>query len=202
MTTFLKISRSVAFAGMALAFQSAAMGQTASGRSMRAGVPANLQVPSGFSAYLKTAAAGSQNYICLPGGWTFLGPQATLFVNIPWFNGEIRQQVATHYLSLNPSETATARPTWLSSIDSSAVWAKSLASSSDPEYVAPGAIPWLLLEVVGAQRGPTGGSILSQSRYLQRVNTSGGAKPTRACTVGEIEFVPYTTDYVFYKADR
>ena len=26
--------------------------------------------------------------------------------------------------------------------------------------------------------------------------------PGTSCTVGEIEFVPYTTDYVFYKADR
>jgi hypothetical protein len=201
-TTFFKIRNTVAFAAIALAFQGVATAQTASGRSMRAGVPANLQVPAGFSSYLKTAAVGTQNYICLPEGWTFLGPQATLFVNIPWFNGEIRQQVATHYLSLNPSETATARPTWLSSIDSSAIWAKALANSSDPEYVAPGAIPWLLLEVVGAQRGPTGGSLLSQARYLQRVNTAGGVKPTKACTIGEIEFVPYTTDYVFYKADR
>ena len=190
------IKNAVVCAAIALALPGAVIAQTGPG------VPPAIKVPAGFSAYLKTPAVGTQNYICLPAGWTFLGPQATLFVNIPWFNGEIRQQVATHYLSLNPSETLTARPTWLSSIDSSAVWAKALASSTDPEYVAPGAIPWLLLEVVGSQRGPSGGSILSQSRYLQRVNTSGGAKPTRACTVGEIEFVPYTTDYVFYKADR
>jgi hypothetical protein len=59
-----------------------------------------------------------------------------------------------------------------------------------------------LLEVVGGQRGPTGGSILSQARYLQRVNTTGGAKPTKACDVGAVEFVPYTADYIFFRSAR
>jgi hypothetical protein len=181
------------FTTMAMA---TAFGQT------KPGVPPAIQAPAGHSAYLKAQATGTQNYICLPNGWSFLGPQATLYVSIPWFNGEVRQQVTTHYLSLNPSETATARATWLSSLDSSAVWAKAIANSSDPDYVAPGAIAWLLLEVVGSQRGPTGGALLSQAKYLQRGKTTGGMIPTKACTVGQVEFVPYTADYIFFKADR
>jgi hypothetical protein len=205
MTTSFSICRfrhTVAFATV-LAFQCAAGAADAgSGPSAKAGVPQAIQPPRGFSPYLKAQATGTQNYICLPGGWTFLGPQAMLFIRIPWFNGEIRQQVATHYLSLNPSEPGTSRPTWLSSSDSSAVWAKAIANSTDPEYVAPGAIPWLLLEATGWQRGALGGSLLSDAKYLQRVNTSGGAMPARACTVGQIEYAPYTADYIFYKADR
>lgn len=165
-------------------------------------VPPDIKVPAGNTVFLKSSAIGTQNYICLPSGWTFLGPQATLFITFPWIGGEIRQQIATHFLSPNRAESGTARPTWQSSLDTSAAWAKSIASSNDSAFVAPGAIPWLLLQVVGAQRGPTGGASLSQTTYLQRVNTSGGVMPTSACTVGSITFVPYTADYFFYKAAR
>jgi hypothetical protein len=199
-TSTLSLRCSIAYAAIALALQGAAFAQTAP--AQRTGVPQAIQVPPGFNAYLKASAVGTQNFVCLPSGWAFLGPQATLFVSVPWFGGEVRQQVATHYLSLNPSETATSRPTWLASLDSSAIWAKAIANSLDPDYVAAGAIPWLLLEVAGAQHGPSGGTALSQARYLQRVNTSGGVAPAGNCTAGAIQFVPYTADYIFYRADR
>ena len=77
-------------------------------------------------------------------------------------------------------------------------------SSSDPAFVAPGAIPWLLLQVVGAQDGPTGGDKLSETTFIQRLNTSGGIAPSTGCAmatdVGKRAFVPYTADYFFYKA--
>ena len=45
-----------------------------------------------------------------------------------------------------------------------------------------------------------GGSFLMQTTYIHRLNTDGGAKPTGACEVyGAIKFVPYTTDYYFYR---
>ena len=167
-------------------------------------VPEKLKVPAGNIAYLKTSAVGTQNYVCLPGPdgptWTFQGPQATGFVVFPWFGGEGRQQVLTHFLSANPSEDGKARPAWHHSIDSSTVWAKAVADTTDPAYVKPGAIPWLLLEIVGKQRGPMGGAFLMQTTYIHRLNTDGGAKPTGACEVyGAIKFVPYTTDYYFYR---
>jgi hypothetical protein len=165
-------------------------------------VPSNLQPPPGHKPFLKGFAVGTQNYICMPSGWTFLGPQATLFVTFKWINGEVRQQIATHFLSPNPAEDGAARATWQSSLDTSAVWARAIANSTDPKYVAPGAIAWLLLAVVGAQNGPTGGSMLSRTTFIQRVNTSGGVAPTTACDVGNTAFVPYTTDYIFYKADE
>jgi hypothetical protein len=153
---------------------------------------------------LKGSAAGTQNYVCLPstGGlaWKFQGPQATLFVSFRWINGELRQQITTHFLSPNPAEAGLARATWQSSLDTSSVWAKKIAESSDPAFVAPGAIPWFLLEKVGVANGPAGGSFLAQTTYIQRLNTTGGAAPTSACTeAGAVEFVPYTADYIFYR---
>jgi len=76
-------------------------------------------------------------------------------------------------------------------------------SSSDPAFVAPGAIPWLLLDVVGAYDGPTGGHTLAAATSIQRLNTSGGVAPSTGCTsltdVGKKAFEPYTADYFFYK---
>ncbi len=173
-------------------------------------IPSNLEVPSGNTLYLKTQASGTQNYICLPSAtgfaWTFLAPTATLFMQSRWNNGELGQQITTHFLSPNPQEDGQPRPTWQSSFDTSAVWAKAIASSTDAAYVAPGSIPWLLLEATGTQRGSTGGVMLAETTYLQRLNTSGGVAPSSGCTqasqVGTTALVPYTTDYYFYRASR
>jgi hypothetical protein len=193
---------------IAFALQShVAMGQTGHTDVKTPPVPANLQVPAGNAVYLKTHAIGTQNYVCLPGPtgpvWRFVGPQATLFISFPWIQGEPRWQVATHFLSPNPSERGMARPTWQGSFDTSAVWGMAIAESTDPQFVAPGAIPWLLVQIVGSQRGLTGGSALTQTTFIQRVNTSGGVAPSGDCdeaAYGRIALVPYTTDYIFYQA--
>lgn len=168
-------------------------------------VPGNLQVPTGHVPFLEAAATGTQNYICLPSptglAWKFQAPQATLFVKFRILGHEIQQQVATHYLSPSTTEAGTpARATWQSSLDSSTVWAKKIQESSDPAYVAPGAIPWFLLEVTGTHAGPMGGALLSSASYLQRVRTTGGVAPTGACEEeGALAFVPYTADYIFFR---
>lgn len=166
-------------------------------------VPPNIEVPAGHSVFLKGEAAGTQNYICLPTpdgpAWKFLAPQATLYQRY-W--GDFFQQIATHFLAANPSEAGTARPSWQHSFDSSQVWGRGIASSTDPLFVEAGAIPWLLVEVVGAQRGPSGGSLLTKTTFIQRLNTSGGAAPATACTVGALAMVPYTTDYYFYRSSK
>lgn len=176
-----------------------AAAQSAAGKRGPA-VPAGLEAPAGHVPYLTTRALGTQNYICLPAatgvGWVHLGPQATLF-------NRAGRELTTHFLSVNPREQV-ARATWQDSNDSSSVWAAAVASSSDPAWVAPGAIPWLLLEAVGVQRGPTGGRGLSRTTFIQRVNTVGGVAPGAGCTttsqIGARAFVPYRTDYVFYRA--
>ncbi len=171
-------------------------------------VPADIRVPAGHSAYLRLHAIGTQNYVCLPSAsglaWKFQGPQATLYLSYRWMGNTVLQQAATHYLSPNPVESgAPARATWQSSSDTSSVWAKKIAESSDSAYVAPGAIPWFLLQTVGTQAGPGGGTLLAQTTYLQRIDTSGGLIPQGACPEpGAIQFVPYKADYVFYRADR
>ena len=167
-----------------------------------------LQVPAGNEAFLVGHAVGTQNYVCLPSGsgfaWTLFTPQATLFKDND-------KQVITHFFSPNlspiPLEVAgTIRATWQDSRDTSTVWAKVLQPSSDPDFVAQGAIPWLLLKVVGAQDGPRGGHELTATTFIQRLNTSRGLAPSTGCAskkdIGNQAFVPYTADYFFYrKAD-
>ena len=182
-------------------------------------VPANLQVPAGNTAFLVGHADGTQDYICLacpnaittaascPASgfaWAFFGPQATLF-------DDNDEQIITHFLSPNlgpipPEISGTARATWQDSEDTSAAWAKAMASSSDPTFVAPGAIPWHLLQVVGSQSGPTNGDRLTASTFIQRLNTSGGVAPATGCALstdaGSKALVHYTADYFFYKANQ
>ena len=113
-------------------------------------VPSDFKVPAGHTLFLRASATGTQNYICLPTdsgfSWAFFGPQATLF--------KFRTQIITHFLSPNPDKGGLPRATWQHSRDSSRVWGNAVASSSDPIFVKQGAIPWLLLKVVGADPGP------------------------------------------------
>lgn len=164
-------------------------------------VPTNIQVPAGNKLFLVSHAVGTQNYICLPADGTFkfalFTPQATLFKE--------QKQVATHYFSPNPFEGGTVRATWQQAKDSSTVWGKVADgnASTDPAYVAPGAIPWLLVTITGAQAGPDDSDKLAATTYIQRINTAGGVAPATGCAaptdVGNKAFVPYTTDYLFYK---
>jgi hypothetical protein len=172
-------------------------------------VPADLQVSSDNTLFLSGEARGTQNYICLPTAsgfaWTFFSPQATLFLTFKSPFGEFRQQIITHFLSPNPVEGGTGRATWQSSIDSSAVWAKTVDSSTDQNFVAAGAIPWLKLQAVGTVRGPEGGDVLAHTSFVQRLNTAGGVAPATGCSlesnVGATALVPYTADYFFYRAN-
>jgi hypothetical protein len=148
---------------------------------------------------------GTQNYICLPssGGFAFqlFTPEATLF------DPRSKQQIITHYFSPNnnpfdPSDKGVIRVTWEDSRDTSIVWAALEKSSTDANFVALGAVPWLKLKAVGAQDGPTGGDRLSDTTFIQRVNTVGGIAPPTGCSaladVGKKAFVPYEADYFFY----
>ncbi len=196
---------------VAIAFvPSAGMAQAQFGEMTAPKVPSEIQVPTGNTAFLRGHAVGTQNYICMPStsgySWKFAGPQATLFITFKWMNGEVRQQITTHFLSMNPSEGGIPRATWQSSLDTSAVWAKAIATSSDPGFVAPDAIPWLLLQVVGSQAGPAGGTTLNPTTFIQRIETTGGIMPSTGCSeamnAGAMVFVPYTAEYLFYKGAR
>jgi hypothetical protein len=167
-------------------------------------VPTNIQVPAGYKLSRVAQATGTQNYICLPSGsgvnFALFTPQATLF--------EKRTQTMTHYFSPNPTEGGTIRATWLDSRDTSTVWGevKPGNSSTDPAYVASGAIPWLLVTIVGSEDGNGKVGTLARTTFIQRLNTSGGMAPKTGCSsaadIGNKAFVPYTTDYYFYKSAR
>jgi len=97
--------------------------------------------------------------------WTLSTPQATLF-------DDGGRQIATHYFSPNPAERGMMRATWQDSSDTSAAWAEASAPTSDPACVPGGAIPWLLLRVVGAKPASSAGATLAASTCVHRVNTN------------------------------
>ena len=161
-------------------------------------VPPGLEVEAPNQAFRVGHAFGSQNYECQPVdslgrvGWTLFTPQATLF-------NDQDEQLITHFNSLNPDEVNVVRATWQDSVDSSLVWARAVAVAT----VDPDAIPWVKLVRVGSRVGPTGGTTLSDTTFVQRVNTRGGLAPSTGCDhlpdVGKKAFMPYTADYFFYK---
>lgn len=176
--------------------------------------PDTIAVPVGNSAFLVGHAFGSQGYTCLPtvtGGtaWSPAArPEATLFSDI--FGSQF--QIITHFQSFNENPKPGVTPplsgnaTWQSSFDSSRVWAVKAAgidAGTDPASCPnSGSIQCLLLQSVGNKKGPTGGNLLANTTFIQRLNTAGGAVPTTACTVGQTQLVPYTADYFFFRADR
>ena len=146
-------------------------------------MPDDLRVPEGNRLVQVGHAFGTQNYICLPSAtsptgfaWTLFGPQANLFTRHD-------RQIMTHFLSPNPDEAGTLRATWQDSDDTSAAWARAVATSIDSAYVEAGAIPWLKLQVVGTEKGPTHGRTMMGTTFIQRLNTTGGAAPATGCAV-------------------
>ena len=47
-----------------------------------------------------------------------------------------------------------------------------------------------------AHEGPAGE--FSAVTHISRIRTTGGVAPTRPCTVGETQAVPYGADYLFW----
>jgi uncharacterized protein DUF3455 len=142
-------------------------------------VPSDIAVPKGHKAYLDAHAVGVQIYTCGATGWTLLAPRANLY--------DRGKLIATHF----------GGPTWQSVKDGSQVVGRREAGVN----VDPTAIDWLRLGVVSTTPGRFGGTT-----YIQRIRTTGGLAPAAAdCnagTIGATREVPYTADYVFFKARR
>lgn len=138
--------------------------------------------------FLVTHAVGFQNYQCNAAGtaWVFTGPLATLFKT----TGK-PQPIGTHFR--NP---VTTRPVWQLKDGSSAEAAAIVTVSGGA-----GNIAWLLLQVA-VTSGGSDGDRLTQTTYIQRLNTSGGVAPALPCTPGATAAVPYTADYFFWRADE
>jgi hypothetical protein len=168
------------------------MTQVANAAPAPTDVPAELVPPTGNKAFLVASAKGVQIYKCQSKtangtttfSWTFVEPRATLTGD----NG----QIISHYIG----------PTW-EAPDGSKVTATPIAKDPvDPLPADAKDIQQLLLEV--PEDGATGGGLLGETTFIQRLNTQGGTAPPaaecKAQTVDKVKEVPYKADYVFFKA--
>ena len=147
-------------------------------------VPEKIQVPAGNVPFLVGHATGTQNYTCqlTSSGysWSLVGPSATLV-------DDQGKHIMSHY----------AGPTWQAKDGGTVVGAR-----VNGVTVSPSAIPWLLLRATSTTEGPDGDR-LTDTTYIQRINTTGGLAPTSGCdaaTLGTARNVSYTADYYFYRA--
>lgn len=132
------------------------------------------------NAYLSLEASGVQIYRCDLGAdhsphWQFVQPSAKL---------SNAQGVFVQH---------GAGPSWVAE-DGSRVTGKVVASRPSA-----GNIDWL--QIVAHNDGPPG--LLSQTSYIERVNTKGGVANPEMCvaaSVGQTVKVPYTATYVFYRS--
>jgi len=177
--------------------------------------PALIMPRPGNAVFLMGHAVGTQGYICLPTGtgasWTVNGsrPEASLFAS----NSAHSVPAISHFLSpiTTPNEFAPkplpfGSATWQSSADGSKVWGQAIhaiPAGSDASCPNTGAIGCLLLQSIGAEKGPTGGTIISRTTFIQQLNTRGGSPPASGCSVasdvGKQMLVPYTADYYFFR---
>jgi len=135
--------------------------------------------------FLELHATGVQKYTCQANGtWLFTDPEATLYKT----NGSANVD-ATHFLNF-----ATGRPVWRFRDGSSVEAARKASAPAGATTIA-----WLLLEAVATTDG-SDGDRLTPTTWVQRLKTAGGVAPTTPCIPGANLAVPYTADYVFWKA--
>lgn len=140
-------------------------------------VPGDIAAPGGHKPYLVAHAEGVQIYTCEGSAWKLLAPRAAL-------TAENGNDIGSHY----------GGPTW-EARDGSTVAARRDAGVPG----APGAVDWLRLKATSTAAGADGDR-LAGTTYIQRIHTVGGVAPAGACAAGASAEVPYTADYVFFKA--
>jgi len=172
--------RRLLFVGVAAAMLASPTAQLAHAEPDAPTVPSKIAVDPGYKVFLIGHAVGVQIYSCNGASWTFVAPRANLY-------GDNGQLITTHF----------AGPRWQARDGSVA-----LGSRVDGVTVDPTAIPWLLLSA--KSEAGLDGDRLAGTKFIQRIATVGGIAPPAAdCnagTAGAIEEVPYTADYVFWKA--
>jgi hypothetical protein len=137
----------------------------------------NLQAPAGNKVAFHAYAVGVQIYRWDGTTWNFVAPDAVLVAD-----AGAHGTVGIHY----------AGPTWESVSGSKVVGTVLKRCTPDPN-----AIPWLLLGAVSSE-GP---GVFHRVTYIQRVNTVGGLAPTNPGALpGEVVRIPYSAEYVFYRA--
>jgi hypothetical protein len=134
-----------------------------------------LAAPEGSTLVLHAFGIGVQIYHWNGTSWGAATPSATLFAD-PAGEGA----VASHF----------AGPTWQSNSGGKVVGTVDQRCTPDAASIA-----WLSLKAA-----PDGPGVFEKVALVQRLNTVGGNAPSRAGSVGEEARVPYTADYLFYKA--
>jgi hypothetical protein len=135
--------------------------------------------------FLVVHAIGVQKYTCQANGtWLFTDPEATLYKTTG-----VPKPIGTHFLNF-----ATGRPVWQLKDGSSVEAARTVTVPGGA-----GNIPWLLLQAVVTTAGPDDDRLTSTT-WVQRLNTSGGVAPAGTCTPGDRIAVPYSADYLFWRA--
>lgn len=135
-----------------------------------------LAAPVGSTLVFKAFAIGVQIYHWDGASWGTSVPSATLYADAGG-QGEI----GTHF----------GGPTWRSNAGGAVV-----GTVAERCPVDAASIPWLSLTAV-----PTGPGVFEKVTFIQRLNTVGGKAPaTPGSVVGQEARVPYTADYLFYKA--
>jgi hypothetical protein len=148
-------------------------------------VPPVIAVEAGHKPFLVGHAVGVQIYTCriVPDGfaWSPATPRADLYDD----HGNV---IVTHF----------GGPSWQARDGSTVV-----GSRVDGVTVDPTAIPWLLLKRASATAGPDGDRLYGTT-FIQRIATTGGLPPAAAdcdaTSAGTARAIPYTADYVFWKA--
>jgi hypothetical protein len=168
--------RAVLVAGVAAGFASFALAATPPAPL----APPAALVPPDAQPVVSYTATGVQVYSCEYDsahrlGWVFKSPKATLF--------DDHGRVAIYH---------DAGPSWQAE-DGSKIVGHVLAQAAS---ATPGGIPQLLL----AANSAGGQGQLSNIRYVQRLDTVGGAAPAAACTAEhQPGYSPYYAHYVFLK---
>lgn len=137
----------------------------------------SLRAPAGNRLVLGLYAEGDQIYRWSGTAWVFVEPSATLYVS-----RFLRWPVGTHYVG----------PTWEAYGGSKVTGAVAKRCSANAN-----AIPWLLLTATPS----TNYGLFKGVTWIQRVATTGGNAPTSAGdSVGAVVRVPYTAEYLYYRA--
>jgi hypothetical protein len=172
-------------AGLAAIAAALTVAQGAQAGPAAPAVPTEIAVADGHKPYLVAHADGVQIYDCMsvPGGhaWRLAAPRATL-------TDDQDKTIGSHY----------GGPTWEARDGSKVVGKRDGFKTVDPT-----AIDWLRLAADSTTAGADGDRFQGTS-YIQRINTVGGLAPAAPdCnenTRGERREIPYTADYVFFKA--
>jgi hypothetical protein len=160
-----------------------ALAASAQAQTMMMDAPEAVRPPAGAQPAMTWTGTGELTYECRakPDAagvheWTFVGPNATLA------DAKTRAPMGKYY----------AGPTW-EAADGSKITGRQVAVAP----AAAGNIPFQLVKTDGGQ------GAFKDVGYIQRVATKGGAAPAESCgaaNAGTRKTVPYSADYVFYKA--